>query len=369
MAAGRHKGEPYEMSENQVLVVGSGVAGLSAALSLAKAGVDVALIEREAGPGGHAVGLACKAAPKCVRCGACMAHTRLTEALAHGSISLWCSSDLKELSPRQDRGFRTSFEGVRFGGQDSTGRRENAELDVGAVVLATGFDVADLPDRPYGYGRFPDVITNLELENRLRRQYALKRPSDDKIPGSVAYIQCVGSRDRKSGRLWCSRFCCGSALRTAAFIRWRHPDTDVTVYHIDIQNFGRDFEPFYHRVSGDIHLVRSIPGDIVQTDDGQLRMTLFDSRAGVPATVHHELVVLSTGMQPSEGTRLVSSLMGRNLTGVDAYTGTEPEAGTDAECPGLFIAGAAGGPMTIAEAMASGNESAARVLQYLEKDG
>ena len=100
---------------------------------------------------------------------------------------------------------------------DKTGSSEERQTD--ALVFATGFKPFDPRDKPYGYGIFKNVVTNLDLEKMLRKTGRLERPSDGAAPARMAFIQCVGSRDAKLGHLWCSKVCCGSALRMARLLK------------------------------------------------------------------------------------------------------------------------------------------------------
>jgi heterodisulfide reductase subunit A len=167
----------------------------------------------------------------------------------------------------------------------------------------------------------------------------------------------VGSRDAKLGHLWCSTFCCGAALRAARKIKAGRPDTDLTVFFIDIQTFGRDFECFYGQCRQEIRFVRAIPGDAFQVDDGGIRLGYIEDGSRRSVEEAFDLVVLSTGMLPPEGLKPAADTLGLPLTPLGHAASA---AGT-----GVFAAGAVRGPMTIADTIADARHAAGQVLLFL----
>ena len=232
-----------------------------------------------------------------------------------------------------------------------------------ALVLATGFKAYDPTDKPYGYGIFKNVITNLELEKMLRAQGGILRPSDQEVPSRLAFVQCVGSRDASLGHLWCSQVCCGSALRMARLLKSRQPGIDITIFYIDIQTFGRDFETFYTAARDEISFQRSIPGDFFENQDHSLRVTYADDTVHESCEAAYDMVVLSIGMVPNTDMIQVVDGFGLNKTA----TGFFEPACTDGspKFHGVFSAGAATGPMSIAETIASAGRTANMVMSYL----
>lgn len=256
---------------------------------------------------------------------------------------------------------------------------------VDAVVVAAGFAPFDpaghalgAPPRPVSLvdpsppggaftawqypvgGRHANVLTHLELEDRLRRGGPLTRPSDGAAADRVAFVQCVGSRDAALGHLWCSRVCCGAALRMASLVRHRRPATEITVFYIDIQTVGRDFGPFYRRAREGFHLVRAIPADLRATRDDRLRVTYFDSPGGRSVDAEFDLLVLSVGMTPPADAARLAALWG----GAPDADGFLPER---LPPPAVFCAGSVRGPMGIADAVADGRRAVWNVLQFLRE--
>ena len=407
-----------------VVVVGGGIAGLSAAERLSHHPLRIELVERSGFLGGHAAQFACKADGACVRCGACLVEQTLGRVTAAPAIrprlysrvtaidradglrvrverqalsidGQKCSNCgiCREVCPEPD-GVRRAFSGhhqphfainpaeCRFLRDGSCSRCLHAcpegairldspsfseELHADAIVLATGFKAYDPSDKPYGYNHFANVITNLDLERRLRRDHRLERPSDQRVPQRVAFIQCVGSRDAKLKHLWCSKVCCASALRLAGLLRHLHPEVAITVFYIDIQTFGKDFSERYAALRRELTWVRTIPSDIFRTPDDRLRVTAYDAPARQPLEETFDLVVLSVGITPTTNNPV---LTGAGDPALDP-AGFLPQSvdGGHPRPAGIFFAGTACGPMDIAASITHADQAAWDALGYLFPDG
>ncbi len=299
------------MANPKVLVIGGGIGGMTAALVLARFGAEIDIVERNRRLGGHAAELGCKALNACVKCGACLVAETLEAAATHPRISAHTDSRLEAI---------TGSDRFTYSIRNTSGRAIRGEAD--AVVIAAGFRTFDPSTTSYGYGRFPNMITNLDLERMLRANAKAMRPSDGGAPKRMAFIQCVGSRDAKLGHLWCSQFCCGAALRAARLIRHRQPQTDITIFFIDIQTFGRDFESFYRQSQHEFRFIRAIPGEV-----------------------------------PPEGLAQTADDLGLALA-PSGYVAAQAHRG-------LFAAGAVRGPMRIAETIADARDTACQVLAFL----
>lgn len=343
------------MTDRHVLIIGGGVGGLTAALSLAQLGVEVAVVEKEAALGGHAARLACKALDRCVKCGACLATQTVAAAGAHPLIRLHTACRVSGIR----RGRRYAYTLAPHARAEAPVGPASGEAD--AVVLAAGFRTFDPTAKPYGYGLFPEVITNLELEGLLRSGATLRRPSNGAEPSRMAFIQCVGSRDAALGHLWCSAFCCAAAVRAARLVKRRQPALEITIFYIDLQNFGRDFESVYAQTRREIRFVRAIPADAVQQQAGRLYLCWLDDGSRQPVEEEFDLLVLSTGMTPWPETGALAEAIGLNRPGAGFLQQDQPEAA------GAFVVGAARGPMTIAQTIADARRAAWQVARFLEE--
>ncbi|MEJ2171111.1 MAG: hypothetical protein P8X90_36955 [Desulfobacterales bacterium] len=242
-------------------------------------------------------------------------------------------------------------------GKESATRGENLTREADAVILACGFKAFDPRSKPYGYGVLPNVLTNLELEWMLREHSLPTRPSDSRQPDRMAFVQCVGSRDRQLGHLWCSKVCCASALRMARLIKTRCPQVHITFFYIDIQTFGKDFPGFLARIKEEFTLVRTLPGDVFPAEDGCLRVAYFDPADRQGHEDIFDLLVLSVGITPDE----------QNLPlALQFQVAPEPDGfWPPATNSGVFCAGAVCGPMSIAESIASGQQAALQAAGYI----
>ena len=147
---------------------------------------------------------------------------------------------------------------------------ETVKLEVGTIIVATGADVFDptsLPD--YGYGKYPNVITSLEFERLINAGGPsgghLIRPSDMEVPKKVAFIQCVGSRSEKSGKVYCSNICCMNTIKDSLLIQEHWPETEIFVFYVDIRAFGKSFEDLYRRAMTEgVNFIRGLPAKIIE---------------------------------------------------------------------------------------------------------
>lgn len=343
------------MTDKRILVIGGGIAGLTVAHRLAEQGMQVDIVERQSTVGGHAAQYACKATDRCVKCGACRIDAAVSAVCAHPAVTLWTDARLESVTAS------APFEAaIRQGG--------TAEPRLGrynAVVMATGFSPFDPSDKPYGYGVHANVITNLELERLLRTEARPARPSDGKTARRIAFFQCVGSRDRRLGHPWCSQVCCASALRMGAWIRHRDPEAEITVFYIDIQTFGKDFQRRWESFQRDFRMIRTLPGDVFESDGQMPNVIYADPETGSSTEEIFDLVVLSIGLLP--GTNLVGP-EGALPVERDAFGFLRSHATGQTPPPsGVFVAGAAGGPMAIADAVASAGRTSWQVVQYINR--
>ncbi|MBW1649267.1 MAG: CoB--CoM heterodisulfide reductase iron-sulfur subunit A family protein [Deltaproteobacteria bacterium] len=335
------------MSDKKVLIIGAGVAGLSAAVALSKNNVKITIIEKSSFTGGHAASFTCKAAEKCVKCGACIAEDKLKKAKADTNIRIFTNSVIKKISAAPPFNAVVKNKAKQF------------DITCNAVIMATGFTLFNPISKPYGYKKFDNVITNFELEKMIRETNQIQKPTDKKIPNKIAFIQCVGSRDASLNHLWCSKVCCGSAVRIAMLIKSKNPTTEILFFYIDIQNFGKDFTSYYEQAKNNIKMIRAIPADIFQTEQGLL-ITYFDKKIDKPIEEPVDMAVLSVGITPnkSETAKML------NLKIEDTGFINKPNI-NEAIKSGIFAAGTALGPMHIEEAAASGASAALGVIKYL----
>jgi heterodisulfide reductase subunit A len=238
-----------------------------------------------------------------------------------------------------------------------------------AVIVASGFQLNAVTLKPqYNARRSKNIIDPMTLERLLAPHgpYGrVLRPSDGKIPSSVAFVQCAGSRDESIGVPYCSRVCCMYAIKQAMLLSGSLPLADITVYYMDIRAFGKGYEQFFQNAKAmGISFVRGKVARIVPVDGGDLSLRVESTEdAGNPLQEHrHDLVVLAQGMiadwNPSASTPVACASDGFVATPMLA-------APTRTTAPGVFVAGTAAGPKDIVDTIAEAGAAAMEVSQYL----
>ncbi|MBE0467536.1 MAG: CoB--CoM heterodisulfide reductase iron-sulfur subunit A family protein, partial [Candidatus Desulforudis sp.] len=242
-------------------------------------------------------------------------------------------------------------------------------VEVGAVIVCPGYEPFDpTPLENLGYGRFRDVITGLEFERLLSAGGPfggrLVRPSDGRAPRSIAWIQCVGSRNRALGREYCSAVCCMAALKAAVTAREQaEGDLETEIFYQEMRTFGKGFERYRQRAEREgVQLWRAGVDAIAPAGDGGLELRYADEH-GAGRRVF-DLVVLSTGMQPSPGAVDLARRLGLEL---DRHGFCVPIrfGSSAASRAGVFVAGTFAGPKDIAGAVIEAGAAAAEAAALL----
>ena len=230
---------------------------------------------------------------------------------------------------------------------------EIIELDIGSVVLATGFEPFDpTVFQTYKYTEFPNVVSAMEFERLLSAsgpfQGHLIRPSDHQEPKKVAWLQCVGSRDlNRCDRPYCSAVCCMYAIKEAVIAK-EHAggNLDATIFYMDMRTYGKDFEKYYNRAKdGGVRFIRSRVHTINPKAGGDLTIAYVDE-AGRPQTEDFDLVVLSVGLEPASGFKEVAERLGVGLTD-EGFIKAGSFSPVDTSRPGIYACGAINEPKDI----------------------
>lgn len=387
----------------KVLIIGGGIAGLTAARDLSRQNIQVELVEKADFLGGHAIQYACKATDECLQCGACKVEVTLKEVVAADNINVHLATQVESITnngriqaqltqtsvdknealkacetgyendPVQCAGVRGfSKYNAKYYTSDGALNPETtgsaAQIDADALVLASGFAPFDARIKQnYQYGILPNVITALDLERNKRANGQLLRPSDRQAPNKIAFIQCVGSRDENLGNLWCSQFCCPYALRTAMSMKEKNPELDITIFYMDIQNTGNNFPTFYQQCQDGIKFVRSIPVDIYQAENDNIETRFISETDGSPVEDQFDLIVLSTGIMPGSDNAALTEMLNIELGSDGFATGANALETVSTKQERVFIAGTVQGPKTIATTMAHAGQSAGKVVDYLRR--
>ena len=250
---------------------------------------------------------------------------------------------------------------------------QDFKINVGAIIVATGWQPFDASRKEeYGFGRYRDVITTLQLERMLNASGPTKgevvSPSTGNIASSIAFLQCVGSRDATVGNCYCSRVCCMASLKNAQLVKEKYPETEVTIYYIDIRACGEGYEEFYIRAQKlGINFVRSRVSRIEEVD-GQIFLIFEDTQSAEVRRVRHDLAVLSVGLEPDSRADVVGNLLGLSRRPDRFFEIAHPKMRpVEAHIDGVFIAGCASGPKEIPISIAQGSAAAAKAVKLLHK--
>jgi len=255
---------------------------------------------------------------------------------------------------------------------------ERIDLEVGAIIIATGYRLFDVSAYPrLGYSQIPDVINAMEYERLINAAGPthghLIRLSDGRIPQSIGFVQCVGARDVNKDVPYCSRVCCMYGIKNAVMAKEHHPNAEVTVYYADIRAFGKGFEEFYEmaRTRFGVKFLRGRVAEVTRDHKTQrLHCKVEDTETAKPIEAVHDLIVLSPGIQPPIGIEELVRKLGittRNDGYVDVshyYFGP-----VETKVPGVFVCGCADGPKDIPDSVTAGSAAAMRASIVLARGG
>ncbi len=427
-----------------VLVVGGGIAGIHAALTLAYSGKHVYLVEREPTIGGHMAQFD-KTFPT-LDCAACILTPKMTAVKMHPKITLWTLSEVARVEGYVGnyqvtvrRKPRYVLEDVCIGCLEcieacvykqakvpdafnvglskrkpvyipfpqavpqvvvidpetciefKSGRckktcvevcadrkaidfhqqEELKTIDVGAIILATGFQVFDGRRLPYyGYGAYPNVYTALEVERLVNAAGPTAGEivmRDGRRPRSVGIVHCVGSRDVHTNA-YCSRVCCMYSLKLAHLIKER-TSAEVYNFYIDIRAPGKGFEEFYNRVAEEgTYLVRGKVADVYPADhDGRLMLQVEDTLLGMVRKIPVDMVVLATGLEPQADAQQVRRLFNISCSTEGFFLERHPKlAPVSTFTEGIFLAGCCQGPKDIPDSVAQAGAAAGEALALID---
>jgi len=240
------------------------------------------------------------------------------------------------------------------------------ELDVGVIIVATGFEVFNAQEAgSLGYGRYPNVLTGLDLERTFACKGSLELPSNGKEAKKVAFVQCVGSRNENHG--YCSQVCCKYAMRFARLIKYQNPDAEVTIFYIDLQTAGKGFAQFYEECRKSIRFIRGVPVEILEVPSGELEVRLEDISAGKVGRETFDLVVLSVGMVPRKDCWDLARILGMNLGDYGFFDMRSPIDSSKTNVDGIFLAGTCQGPKDIPDSIAHGISAAEKAKELLKE--
>jgi len=344
---------------SDILVVGGGITGITAAIEGAKAGYKMILIEKENELGGYAKILYKQLPQKSPykNLEEPSINSKIKELEEYKNIEVFTSSEIIEISGQPGL-FEVKFEH----------KGESREINIASIVMAAGwkpYDANKLTE--FKYSELPDVITNVEFE-KMASENKIIKPSDGKKVESVLFIQCAGSRDEKH-LPYCSNFCCGTTLKQAKYIREKNEDALVYVVYKDIRTPGR-YEHFYKEMQNDDRLFLT-KGEIseINKSNGGLTVDVKNTLIGEGISLNVDLVVLATGMTPSNTEDLnLNYRLGKGLPELK-YNFTDSHFicfPYETRRTGIYAAGSVRAPMDMSSSMEDARGATLKAIQCLE---
>jgi heterodisulfide reductase subunit A2 len=311
-------------------------------------------------------------ASKCTGCGLCAGICPITSE-GHKAVSM-----INPRAPRKTYVIDNKvcnrcgdcIQACPAGAIDFDSGPQSSEIQAGAIIVSTGFEEFDPQSASqYGYRRYPNVITGLDLERMLDGNSPssgrVLRPFDGKAPSSVAFIQCVGSRDNKND--YCSSTCCMYAAREAGMVREQNKDAVIEIFCMDMRSFGKGHQRYVDKIAGEtgVKFTRGRVPVVRQDFSNRNLMINRIDESGKVVTSVFDMVVLSTSQRPSAGFKQLGRILDISLNKW-GFAATENLAPEESSRPGIFVCGSATGPRDIADSITSAAAAAGMALSLLK---
>ncbi|TRM99359.1 pyridine nucleotide-disulfide oxidoreductase [Sulfolobus sp. F1] len=346
------------MVNKSILVIGAGPAGLSATKELARMGVNVTVVEREAFLGGTPKRLKYSLLFPELRPASEVIDPLIKTVEENGNVKVYKESIVENVKTVQD--------GFEVGIKDKSGKLTTEKFN--AIIAASGFEHFDSRRKyEYGYGIIPNIYQISDIEGMLHDNKLVTTKGTP--PKRVAILLCVGSRDATVGNTYCSRVCCAVSIKQAMEIKQRIPDAVVHIYYMDIRTYGLMEDKLYWKaqldyrvgfIRGRISEFMRGPNDtvIIKGED-----TMNLNRALV---VPYDMVILANGMELGLGSKQVAKVLGLELEEHGFVKPLDPDSlPVQSARRGVFLAGAITGPKTISDSITEGYAAAMKAYEYV----
>lgn len=339
-----------------VLIIGGGPAGLKAAVDLSEMGYRVVLVEKRDELGGAPIRWKYKTLAPMMRPTEEVMNPLIEHVERSELVKVYKNSVVEEA-----KGGPGNF--VVKIRNEANGSTET--VNVSAIIVATGFEHFNAEVDPrYGYRKTPNVVGIHELEAMLKAGRVVKH--DGTTPKRIAFIFCVGSRDRATNP-WCCTVCCGVSIKQAIELKEILPNAQIYMIYMDVRTFGLWERLYWKSMEEDgVNYIRGRVSEVYYTD-GKLLVKGEDTLVRGPFEVLFDMVVLAVGMEPGPGTRQVANALGLKVNEFGFLEPRHPNIHHDSPREGIFLAGACVAPMSVEEALAEGAAAAMQVVKLLNK--
>ncbi len=335
----------------QVAIIGGGVAGMEAACSLAEQNIKVTIIEKTGQLGGH-VRRWHQLFPN--RRNGKEVFENLQERLNKSSVDVFCNIEIVDVEKINSQ-FRISLSNEK-------------NIVVDSLLLATGFELfAAEKKEEYGYNIYDNVTTQFEMEERFCKGQPIIN-SSGKSPQRIGIVHCVGSRDVKVGNEHCSKVCCVTGVKQAIELKERMPNCEIFCFYMDLRMFGLGFEELYKEAQEKwkINFVRGRLSEASENQDGTIVVKVEDTLTGRPLRMNVDLLVLLSGIVPSQGTTKVAQLFDLPLQCNGFIQPTDEHLLANRTIiDGLFVCGTVTSPKTISETIGDARSASLEIIKYL----
>lgn len=333
---------------NRVIIIGGGVAGMQAAITLDELGLQPILIEKEAVLGGKL-----------------NKWDRLFPTMTPAE------EVLTELTKKVQASNTEVHTSTAVGGIDDAGKSvtlaDGTKIDGDAVVVASGYDIfpAEIKEE-YGYGIYDNVFTTVDIERMLNEGRVAK--ADGSRPKRIAFLHCVGSRDEKVCQQHCSKVCCITGVKQAMEMKQLFPDADVFNFYMDIRMFGPGYEEMYREAQQkyNIHFIRGRISEASPTIDGRVQIKAEDTLTGRPLRMSVDMLILIVGMRANDDNAVLAEGAGLHrapsgfMAPRDMFLGN-----VKSNVEGIFYAGTVTAPKNIGESLNEATAAADAAARYL----
>ncbi len=335
----------------KIAIIGAGPAGIEAASVLANHSIEVLLFEKSSLTLTNLLDKAFLFPDFSL---ASDMADKLNKKLLHPNIKLFLETEITNI--KEDR---SGWKVIDAKGMSHL---------VSTVLMTSGYMAFDARRKEeLGYGIYKGVISSLDLEKMIKYKQIVNSMGD--IPKRIVFLQCVGSRDEKSGNNYCSKICCVTAVKQAIEVKKMLPDSEVNIFYMDLRMWGQSFEELYRESQEkyNVFYIRGRISEAASTFDQKIQIKAEDTLVGLPLKMTTDLLVLMVGMEPSSGTKHLSDCM--KIKGeygfAQSLNGHLQDNETHAK--GFFIAGSCKRPMGINETVMDARSAAVAILDYLRE--